>query len=48
MNNCTLTDLEAFTTACDNMAASKYILVDKRLGDVLKSIAQTRQVFNII
>lgn len=48
MTYCKLEDIEAFTTACDNMVSSKYILVDKRLGDVLKSIASTKQVFNLI
>lgn len=45
---CRLSDIAAFTTACDNMVASKYILVDKRLGDVLKSIASTKPIFNLI
>ena len=48
MGYCKLEDIASFTTACDNMIASKYILVDKRLGDVLKSIASTKQVFNLI
>ena len=39
MGYCKLEDIASFTTACDNMIASKYILVDKRLGDVLKYIA---------
>lgn len=48
MAYCKMSDIAGFTTACDNMVASKYILVDKRLGDVLKSIASTNQVFNLI
>ena len=48
MENCTIQDIASFIDACDNMISSKYILVDKRLGDVLKSIASTRQVFNLI
>jgi len=41
-------DIQSFIDACDNMITSKYILVDKRLGDVLKSIASTRPVFALI
>ena len=48
MPKVTPSDIQAFTSACDNMIASKYILVDRRLGDVLKSIASTREVFNLI
>ena len=48
MDSCKMEDIEAFVAACDNMINSKYILVDKRLGDVLKSIAGTRPVFNLI
>lgn len=48
MAYCKIGDIAAFAEACDNMVASKYILVDKRLGDVLKSIASTNQVFNLI
>ena len=48
MQQISLSDIEAFTVACDNMIASKYILVDRRLGDVLKSIASTKEVFNLI
>ena len=48
MEKVELKDINAFVTACDNMINSKYILVDKRLGDVLKAIAGTRAVFNLI
>lgn len=48
MQHISLNDIEAFTNACDNMINSKYILVDRRLGDVLKSIASTKEVFNLI
>ena len=48
MPNCDINSISEFTTACDSMISSKYILVDKRLGDVLKSIASTREVFNLI
>lgn len=48
MESCKMEDIESFLNACDNMVNSKYILVDKRLGDVLKNIAGTRQVFNLI
>ncbi|MBQ7453215.1 MAG: hypothetical protein IJS68_02985 [Clostridia bacterium] len=48
MPNYEVDTIGEFTSACDSMISSKYILVDKRLGDVLKSIASTRQVFNLI
>ena len=48
MQQISISDIEAFTNACDNMINSKYILVDRRLGDVLKSIASTKEVFNLI
>lgn len=44
----TLKDIEQFTLACDNMANSKFILVDKRIGDLLKAIAQTKPVYNTV
>lgn len=41
-------ELSAFVIACDNMVASKFILVNKRIGDLLKSIAITKPVYNAI
>lgn len=41
-------DIQDFIFACDNMANSKFILVDKRIGDLLKSIATTKSVYNAI
>lgn len=43
-----LKDLSLFIQACDEMLESKFILVDKRIGDVLKSIAKTKQVYNLM
>ncbi|MBQ8468332.1 MAG: hypothetical protein IJ542_01080 [Clostridia bacterium] len=41
-------DIEEFIVACDNMINSKFILVDKRIGEVLKSVATTKPVYNAI
>ena len=41
-------DLAEFISACDNMIESKFILVDKRIGEVLKAIATTKPVYNAI
>ncbi len=43
-----LQEIKQFTDACDEMLESKFILVDKRIGDVLKSIAQTKPVYNLM
>lgn len=43
-----LEDIKLFTDACDKMTASKFIMIDKRIGDVLKSIAKTDAVFDLI
>lgn len=43
-----LEEIKPFTEACDKMAVSKFIMIDKRIGDVLKSIAQTEPIFNVI
>ncbi len=40
--------IKQFTTACDNMKNSKFILVNKRISEILKSIALTPAVYNII
>ena len=44
----TQTEIQSFIDACDAMARSKFILVDKRIGDILKSIATTKPVYNAI
>lgn len=41
-------EIQKFVAACDNMINSKFILVDKRIGDILKTIAQTKPVYNVI
>lgn len=46
--NYTQADIQPFIDACDSMARSKFILVDKRIGDVLKSVATTKPVYNAI
>lgn len=43
-----LEEIKTFTDACDKMASSKFIMIDKRIGDVLKSIAQTELIFDVI
>lgn len=44
----TQADIQPFIDSCDAMARSKFILVDKRIGDILKSIATTKPVYNAI
>ena len=41
-------EISSFVSACDKMIDSKYILVDKRIADVLKSIAECKPVYNLI
>lgn len=41
-------EIKPFLDACDKMASSKFIMIDKRISDVLKSIAKTEPVFNLI
>lgn len=43
-----LDELKTFVDACDKMTASKFIMIDKRISDVLKSIAKTQIVFEFI
>ena len=43
-----LQDMNSFVDACDKMVASKFIMIDKRISDVLKSIAKTGCVFELI
>ncbi len=43
-----INQIKPFTDACDNMARSKFIMIDKRVGDVLKAIASNDTVFSII
>lgn len=44
----TMEEIKIFTDACDNMINSKFILVNKRISDILKSIAVTPPVYNAI
>ena len=41
-------EIELFTNACNKMIESKYIMVDKRIADILKSIAECKPVYNLI
>ena len=43
-----LNEINPFIEACDKMIASKFIMIDKRISDVLKSIAKTEMVFGLI
>lgn len=43
-----LEEINPFVEACDKMMASKFIMIDKRISDVLKSIAKTEPVFELI
>ena len=40
--------IKGFLDACNKMIGSKFILIDKRVADVLKSIAENRAVYNLI
>ncbi len=41
-------NIDKFIASIDSMVASKYILVDRKISDVLLSIADTRVVYNTI
>lgn len=43
-----LKQIKPFTDACDKMVASKFIMIDKRVSDVLKAIASTDLIFDAI
>ncbi len=43
-----LVEIQPFIDACDKMIASKFIMIDKRISDVLKSIASCKPVFNLV
>lgn len=43
-----LNEIKPFVDACDKMTASKFIMIDKRISDVLKSIASVDLVFDAI
>lgn len=43
-----LTEVKPFLDACDKMLASKFIMIDKRISDVLKAIADNKLVFDEI
>ena len=40
--------LQPFVEACDKMCQSKFIMIDKRISDVLKTIAKSDEVFECI
>lgn len=48
MDEKVLQDIKPFVDACDKMVASKFIMIDKRISDVLKSIAKTELVFEYV
>ena len=41
-------EIKTFVDACDKMTSSKFIMIDKRISDVLKSIAKTQLVFEYV
>lgn len=41
-------DLKDFADACDKMSQSKFIMIDKRISDVLKTIAKSDDIFDYI
>lgn len=41
-------NIDKFVNSVDGMIRSKYILVDRKISDVLLSIAETREVYNLI
>ncbi len=43
-----LEEIKPFVDACDKMCASKFIMIDKRISDVLKSIASTKPVYDVV
>jgi len=41
-------EINVFVQACDKMIGSKYIMIDKRVADVLTAIAECKPVYNLI
>ncbi len=41
-----LAEVKPFCDACDKMIASKFIMIDKRISDVLKAVADCKLVFD--
>jgi len=41
-------NIDKFIVSIDNMLASKYILIDRRIADILLAIADTHEVYNLI
>lgn len=41
-------NLKDFADACDKMSQSKFIMIDKRISDVLKTIAKSDEIFDYI
>ena len=47
-NNKQTINIDNFLFSISNMLKSKYILIDRRISDILLSIADTREVYNLI
>lgn len=43
-----LEEIQGFLVSIKNMLESKYILIDRRVADILRSIAETNLVYNLI
>ncbi len=43
-----LQEIQGFLVSVKNMLESKYILIDRRVADILRSIAETNVVYNLI
>lgn len=48
MANSNNTNVDRFIASINDMLASKYILIDRKISDILLSIADTREVYNVI
>lgn len=40
--------LKSFENACDNLVKSKYVLIDKSISEILKTIAQNQDLYNYL
>lgn len=47
-NNKESVNIDRFLLSINNMIESKYILIDRRISDILLSIADTHEVYNLI
>ena len=43
-----LEEIQSFLISVKNMIESKYIMIDRRVSDILRSIAETNAVYNLI